>query len=70
MINETLKEDNSLSLLKRDTSTGNDKKSGKKAKAAITVSTAADLNKIVTLAQNLYDKYNAIARVHKQKVSW
>ena len=70
MINKTLEEDNSLSLLKRDTSTGNEKKNGKKTKAAITVSTAADLDKVVTLAQKLYDKYNAIARVHKQKASW
>lgn len=70
MINETLKDDNALSSLKRDTSTCDEKKNGKKTKAAITISTAADLDKIVTLAQNLYDKYNAIARVHKQKVSW
>lgn len=39
-------------------------------RSAIVVSTAADLHEIVTLANNLYTKYSAIAKEHNQKVSW
>jgi hypothetical protein len=41
-----------------------------KTRSAIVVSTANDLNQIVTHAKNLYAKYSAIAREHNQRVSW
>jgi hypothetical protein len=39
-------------------------------RSAIVVSTASDLHQIVTHAENLYAKYNAVAREHNQKVGW
>lgn len=42
----------------------------KKRRSAIVVSTAADLNQIVTHSKNLWAKYNAIAKEHNQKVNW
>jgi len=42
----------------------------KKARSAIVVSTAWDLNQIVTHSKNLWMKYNAIAKEHNQKVNW
>jgi hypothetical protein len=42
----------------------------KKQRSAIVVSTAADLNQIVTHSKNLWAKYNAIAKEHNQKVNW
>jgi len=42
----------------------------KKARSAIVVSTASDLNQIVTHSKNLWMKYNAIAKEHNQKVNW
>lgn len=41
-----------------------------KKRSAIVVSTANDLNQIVTHAKNLFAKYSAIAREHNQRVSW
>jgi hypothetical protein len=41
-----------------------------KKRSAIVVSTANDLNQIVTHAKNLFAKYNAVAREHNNKVSW
>ena len=46
------------------------KTSSEKARSAIIVSTAGDLHQIVTHAKNLWNKYDAIAREHNQKVSW
>lgn len=42
----------------------------KKARSAIVVSTASDLDQIVTHSKNLWTKYNAIAKEHNQKVNW
>jgi len=42
----------------------------KKPRSAIVVSTARDLNQIVTHSKNLWAKYNAIAKEHNQKVNW
>jgi len=42
----------------------------KKPRSAIVVSTATDLNEIVTHSKNLWAKYNAIAKEHNQKVNW
>lgn len=42
----------------------------KKKRSAVVVSTAADLYQIVTHSNNLYAKYNAIAKEHNQKVNW
>jgi hypothetical protein len=42
----------------------------KKSRSAIVVSTAGDLNQIVTHSKNLWAKYNAIAKEHNQKVNW
>ncbi len=47
-----------------------DKKSSKKSKSAISVSTASDLNQIVMHAKNLFYKYSVIAKEHNKKVSW
>jgi hypothetical protein len=41
-----------------------------KKRSAIVVSTAGDLNAIVTHSKNLWAKYNAIAKEHNQKVNW
>ena len=41
-----------------------------KHKSCIIISTARDLERIVTHARNLYSKYNTIARQHNQRVSW
>lgn len=41
-----------------------------KHKSSIIISTARDLERIVTHANNLYMKYKAIARQHNQRVSW
>ncbi|GKY98339.1 hypothetical protein MPSEU_000791500 [Mayamaea pseudoterrestris] len=41
-----------------------------KKRSAIVVSTAGDLNEIVTHSKNLWAKYNAIAKEHNQKVNW
>ena len=41
-----------------------------KKRSAIVVSTAADLNAIVTHSKNLWAKYNAVAKEHNQKVNW
>jgi len=42
----------------------------KRARSAITVSTASDLHQIVTHSQNLWSKYNAIAKEHNSSVNW
>lgn len=42
----------------------------KKQRSDIVVSTASDLERIVTHAKNLWTKYNAIAKEHNQKVNW
>lgn len=42
----------------------------KKQRSDIVVSTASDLDRIVTHAKNLWTKYNAIAKQHNQKVNW
>ncbi|KAL3910939.1 MAG: hypothetical protein SGARI_001887 [Bacillariaceae sp.] len=42
----------------------------KKQRSAIVVSTASDLNQIVTHSKNLWAKYNAIAKEHNQRVNW
>jgi len=42
----------------------------KKHRSAIVVSTASDLHQIVTYSQNLWSKYNAIAKEHNQRVGW
>ena len=42
----------------------------KKPRSSIVVSTASDLNQIVTHSKNLWTKYNAIAKEHNQKVNW
>jgi hypothetical protein len=42
----------------------------KKSRSAIVVSTASDLHQIVTHSKNLWEKYNAIAKEHNQKVNW
>jgi hypothetical protein len=42
----------------------------KKARSAIVVSSAGDLDSIVTHSKNLWAKYNAIAKEHNQKVNW
>ena len=42
----------------------------KKHRSDIIVSTASDLDRIVTHAKNLWTKYNAIAKEHNQKVNW
>lgn len=42
----------------------------KKSRSDIVVSTASDLDRIVTHAKNLWTKYNAIAKQHNQKVNW
>ena len=44
--------------------------SKKKQRSDIVVSTASDLDRIVTHAKNLWTKYNAIAKEHNQKVNW
>lgn len=41
-----------------------------KQKSSIVISTARDLERIVTHANNLYAKYKAIARQHHQRISW
>jgi hypothetical protein len=41
-----------------------------KKRSAVVVSTAKDLNQIVTHSKNLWAKYNAIAKEHNQKVNW
>lgn len=45
-------------------------KQEKKARSSIIVSTASDLQQIVTHSKNLWVKYNAIAKEHNQKVNW
>lgn len=42
----------------------------KRSRSSIVVSTASDLNQIVTHSKNLWTKYNAIAKEHNQKVNW
>ena len=42
----------------------------KRQRSAIIVSTASDLDRIVTHSQNLWAKYNAIAKEHNQRVNW
>jgi len=42
----------------------------KRQRSAIVVSTASDLDRIVTHSQNLWSKYNAIAKEHNQRVNW
>ena len=42
----------------------------KRARSAIVVSTASDLDRIVTHSQNLWTKYNAIAKEHNKRVNW
>mmetsp|Transcript_10983 Transcript_10983/g.16397 ORF Transcript_10983/g.16397 Transcript_10983/m.16397 type:complete len:726 (+) Transcript_10983:101-2278(+) len=44
--------------------------SNKKQRSCIVVSTASDLDQIVTHSKNLWSKYNAIAKEHNQKVNW
>lgn len=41
-----------------------------KKRSAVVVSTARDLNQIVSHSKNLWAKYNAVAREHNQKVNW
>ena len=41
-----------------------------KQRSAVVVSTAADLNQIVMHSNNLWAKYNAIAKEHNRKVHW
>jgi len=45
-------------------------KTSTKKRSAVVVSTAADLNQIVTHSKNLWAKYNAIAKEHNQRVNW
>jgi len=47
-----------------------EKKTKRKFRSDIIVSTASDLDRIVTHAKNLWTKYNAIAKQHHQKVNW
>lgn len=47
-----------------------DSDSKKRQRSDIVVSTASDLDRIVTHAKNLWTKYNAIAKEHNQKVNW
>lgn len=42
----------------------------KRTRSSIIVSTARDLQQIVTHSRNLWAKYNAIAKQHNQKVNW
>ncbi|KAL7482756.1 hypothetical protein ACHAW6_008414 [Cyclotella cf. meneghiniana] len=42
----------------------------KKMRSSIVISTASDLDQIVTHSNNLWAKYNAIAKEHNQKVNW
>ena len=42
----------------------------KKGRSSIVISTASDLDQIVTHSNNLWSKYNAIAKEHNQKVNW
>jgi len=42
----------------------------KKGRSSIVISTASDLDQIVTHSNNLWVKYNAIAKEHNQKVNW
>ena len=42
----------------------------KKIRSNVVISSAADLDRIVTLANSLWAKYNAIAKQHNQKVNW
>ncbi len=44
--------------------------SKKRQRSDIVVSTASDLDRIVTHAKNLWTKYNAIAKEHNRKVNW
>lgn len=46
------------------------KKKKKKTRSDISVSTASDLDQIVTHSKNLFIKYNAIANAHNQRISW
>lgn len=42
----------------------------KKSRSSIVISTASDLHQIVTHSNNLWAKYNAIAKEHNQRVNW
>ncbi|KAL7425933.1 hypothetical protein ACHAXH_000507, partial [Discostella pseudostelligera] len=42
----------------------------KKGRSSIVISTASDLDQIVTHSNNLWVKYKAIAKVHNVKVNW
>lgn len=42
----------------------------KKSRSSIVISTASDLDRIVTHSNNLWAKYNAIAKEHNQRVNW
>lgn len=42
----------------------------KKSRSSIVISTASDLDQIVTHSNNLWAKYNAIAKEHNQRVNW
>lgn len=42
----------------------------KKIRSSIVISTASDLHQIVTHSNNLWAKYNAIAKEHNQRVNW
>lgn len=44
--------------------------SDRKPRSPIVVTTAGDLHRIVTLADNLWKKYSDIAKEHNQKVHW
>ena len=46
------------------------KRKKQKKRSSIIVSTAEELDTIVTNAQNLFDKYTQIARNHNQRVTW
>eukprot|EP00578_Thalassiosira_sp_NH16_P009213 CAMPEP_0181118678 /NCGR_PEP_ID=MMETSP1071-20121207/23207_1 /TAXON_ID=35127 /ORGANISM="Thalassiosira sp., Strain NH16" /LENGTH=654 /DNA_ID=CAMNT_0023203195 /DNA_START=200 /DNA_END=2164 /DNA_ORIENTATION=+ len=42
----------------------------RRGRSSIVISTASDLDQIVTHSNNLWAKYNAIAKEHNQKVNW
>jgi hypothetical protein len=42
----------------------------KKIRSSIVISTASDLHQIVTHSNNLWAKYNAIAKANNQRVNW
>jgi hypothetical protein len=57
-------------LVSERTTTSSSAVPRKRQRSAIIVSTASDLDRIVTHSQNLWSKYNAIAKEHNQRVNW